>query len=480
MYNSQYIIEHLCDSGKVLLLHTVSGQVVEKNQKIKKLLELVSEHKEEEALNSYGEEIRILKEKKFIFADEDEERRYVNEVLEQAYDHNLKSRTFFLHLTYDCNLSCTYCNYKGIPKERKFMSKEGLENVFEVMNMVVENEECTDVTVVLFGGEPFLCDNREVIERFFVKYREYQVRNKRKEIQTKLIAFSNGVEIGNNEALLLSNKDIISAIYITVNGPDFIHNKTRKFPDGEGSYKKSVEGICYLLDWKIPTWLVTNVNRENIEYLPYIHRLIEEKKWNQSEYFLGSCVSRIKNRFEKDTSCLSENEFLDIIVDMKMSGKLELKYFNFEDMRILKNIMALFGQESSRKDMGSFRNYCVYGCGNRINQYTFSADGYIYPCSAAAGNLRYAIGQFEREICLTTEPKSCWTKRTVFEKKRCSQCKAAFLCGGGCPLESREKNKFWDIPFCPEAEKIIHSYFHCMEMGIQILNRETVYESEEE
>ncbi len=480
MYNSQYMIEHLCDSGKVLLLHMVSGQVVEKTQPVENILELINEGKGEEALAGYAEEIHILKEKKFIFEDKDEERTYVNGTLEQAYAHNLESWTFFLHLTYDCNLSCTYCNYKDIPKEQKFMSMEGLENVFEVMHTVIGNEECTNVTVVLFGGEPFLPDNREVIERFFVKYREFVERNKRKDIQTNLIAFSNGVEISNSKALLSDNHDILSAVYVTVNGPDFIHNKTRKFPDGEGSYDKAVEGVCRLLEWRIPTWLVTNVNRENIEYLSYVHGMIEERGWDRSKYFLGCCVSRIKNRFESDTSCLSENEFLDIIVDMKMSGKLDLKYFNFEDMRILKNIMALFRPGAAGEDEGGFRNYCIYGCGNRINQYTFSADGYIYPCAAAAGNLRYAIGQFEKEISLAAEPEMCWTKRTVFDKKQCSRCKTAFVCGGGCPLESREKNKFWDIPFCPEAKKIVHSYFRCMERGIQILNRETVYESEGE
>ena len=151
MYHSQYIVEHICDSGKVLLLHMVSGQIVEKTQEMEKVLELVNEGKGEEASSRYAEETRILKEKKFLFGDGDEERAYVNGILEQAYAHNLKSWTFFLHLTYDCNLSCTYCNYKDIPKERKFMSLEGLENVFKVMHMVTENEECTDVTVVLFG-----------------------------------------------------------------------------------------------------------------------------------------------------------------------------------------------------------------------------------------------------------------------------------------------------------------------------------------
>ena len=32
MYETQYIVEHLCDSGKVLLLHMVSGQIVEKTK----------------------------------------------------------------------------------------------------------------------------------------------------------------------------------------------------------------------------------------------------------------------------------------------------------------------------------------------------------------------------------------------------------------------------------------------------------------
>lgn len=479
MYETQYIVEHLCDSGKVLLLHMVSGQIVEKTKETEKVLELVKAGKGEEASSRYAEETRILKDKKFLFGDGDEERAYVNGILEQAYAHNLKSWTFFLHLTYDCNLSCTYCNYKDIPKERKFMSLEGLEHAFQVMHKVTENEECTDVTVVLFGGEPFLPDNRKVMERFFVSYREFSDWNKRKNIQTNLIAFSNGVEIGNNRTLLWNNHDILSAVYVTVNGPDFIHNKTRKFPDGEGSYEQAVEGVCRLLEWEIPTWLVTNVNRENMEYLPYIHGLIEEKGWNQSEYFLGCCVSRIKNRFERDDSCLPEHEFLDLVAEMKMSGKLELKYFNFEDMRILKNIMALFHPEAAGTEAGGLRNYCIYGCGNRINQYTFSADGYIYPCAASAGNLKYAIGQFrlKEEICLAEEPGECWTKKTVLEKNRCRQCKTAFVCGGGCPLESREKNKFWDIPFCPEAEKIVHSYFRCLERGIPVLNRETVYES---
>lgn len=477
MQCSRYMIEHVCESGKVLLINMISGRIQEKTPAAEKIFRLIGEGKEEEVQEEYEEELTSLKLKKFLYEKEGEEITYINEVLEQAASHDLKSCTFFLHLNYDCNLSCTYCNYKDIPKERKFMDPEGLERAFEVMRTVAANGECRQITVVLFGGEPFLPENKTVLDKFFIHYRNYKEENIKKEIQTNLLAFSNGVEIENNSTLLSANRDMISAVYVTVNGPDFIHNQTRKFPDGTGSYEKTVQGIDCLLEQQIPTWLVTNISRNNIEYLPDIHNLIEEKGWEKSSYFLGCCVSRIKNRFEEDPVCLSEYEFLNLIVRMKLSGSLKLKYFNFEDMRILKNVMALLDAEETGQESTAFRHYCIYGCGNRINQYTFSADGYIYPCSAAAGNLRYAIGQLKEEPCLQDE--RYWTKRPVLDKKRCTQCKAAFVCGGGCALESREKTGSWDVPFCPEAKKIVHSYLYCMEKGIDIRNRETVYEREE-
>lgn len=478
MQNSKYIIKHLNDSGKTLFINMLSGQVHEKTEDTEKIFTLIENHVEEKALKDYEEEIKLLKNKKFIFENIEEEYVYIHEVLERAAGCSLRSWTFFLHLTYDCNLSCTYCNYKDIPRERKFMTQEGLAKAFKLMRKIREEEEPESMTVVLFGGEPFLPDNRIVLEEFFRKFRELKEENAKTEVETKLLAFSNGVEIINNGGLLCDNRDMISSIYVTVNGPDYIHNRTRKFPDGRGSYEKTLEGIHYLLEKGIPTWMVANISRENIEYLPYIHNLIEAEGFPAYKNFLGCCVSRIKNRFEDDPQCLPEHEFLDMVLDMKLNGGLELKYFNFEDMRILKNIIALFGLEKAGDHTDNFKDYCLYGCGNRINQYTFAADGLIYPCSASAGNLRYAIGRLGEESYLLGDKKSYWTKQSVLDKSMCRQCKMAFICGGGCMLEGREKNKSWDKSYCPEAEKIVHSYFRCVEQGIHILNRETVYESE--
>jgi len=70
-----------------------------------------------------------------------------------------------------------------------------------------------------------------------------------------LLAFSNGVDLLFFKELLEANKKYIKYLFVTLNGPKQIHDKTRILNDGSGSFDYTVEGINTLISLKIPVWL---------------------------------------------------------------------------------------------------------------------------------------------------------------------------------------------------------------------------------
>jgi uncharacterized protein len=106
--------------------------------------------------------------------------------------------------------------------------------------------------------------------------------------------------------------------------------------------------------------------------------------------------------------------------------------------------------------------YCIANYG----RFGFDPDGNIYACGNAAGRKDLAVGRFYPKFYLDRNLLTIWRKRRFIDFRCCNVCKFAFLCGGGCTLQSLLKYD-GKMPYCPSIfENMRVVMDHCFDQLI--------------
>jgi len=464
---THYYIKYKSSKGKYYLVNTLRGTFEEINETIYGDLEKL----ENSQTDISPQSMDFLKDWKVITNDEDE-KSFIKQAYTGFLNRPYKHGTFFFYLSYDCNLSCTYCNYKLITDPvKRTMSIESIDKAFDALYTLLESGvKHEEITLVLFGGEPFLIRNQRLILHFLHRYRALKMRYN---IQYNLIVFSNGIELPYFIKSYKEEIEAISSVYITLSGNEETHNQSRIFLNNKGSYSKVIKGIDFTINSGVKTWLVFNAMQENIHQLHDVNNIIEEKGWNLKDNFLGCCVSRIKSRGDKSVETFTETALVESVISLVKTSSLNLRYFNFEDMRILKNIMLLLNNKSPQ-NIHTQNILQFNGCGNRIYQYSFTPEGEIYPCSPSIGNRELSIGRYIPQLSMEYPLSKAWTFKHEYFSSECNTCNMAFLCGGGCKYSIIKEGL--NTEECDSIRRLFPAFIECIENNIDLVNNETVYE----
>lgn len=152
-----------------------------------------------------------------------------------------KVRMITLELTEQCNLRCGYCIYNDeFDKERGFSKNEmSIETVKAAIDFLAKYGDET-VAIAFYGGEPLL--KFELIK--------YAVEYSKQHIQGKTLTYSmtsNMTLMTREMADFFASVDDFS-ILCSIDGPEEIHDKYRKYSNSQGSYKNAMRGVRYLAE----------------------------------------------------------------------------------------------------------------------------------------------------------------------------------------------------------------------------------------
>lgn len=323
-------------------------------------------------------------------------------------------RVIFI-LTYGCNFKCPYCYEKNISNTKR-MSKEQVNKIFEIYNNNVDK-------IGLFGGEPLLPGNMEII-----KYIIQKSPNSEYSIITNgyyLVEFFD----------VLKNIEITN-IQITLDGEKDLHNKSRYLKNGDGTFDKIMTGIKLYAENKIPIRIRMNVSNENIESCIRLQHEIEHTPWAQAyvKFEMQSLFqekSKTKNKLKEQLYLESINGHKNEMLDRQ--GALTNFLFNNTKLHVK-----------------------IKGCAADYAYRFFDPMGNIYSCILAVGNEGKRVGVYEP--VLKWEDKSM-LKRDITTIPACRQCKYALICGGGCPNAINDKYDVSTTPNCvtmrEEIEEIV-------------------------
>lgn len=308
----------------------------------------------------------------------------------------------YLNVSLDCNLRCKYCY---VADGREFMlATMPLTVATEAVDwLVTRKNHMLPLQIRFFGGEPLL--NMPVIRQTILYCEKLKGKNN---IKFEYFLSTNGTLIDEEVALFLKQYNV--HVKISIDGPESVHNRNRKYADGNGSYEATVRGIRTIQKCGVlPTACVTLEQLTAAQIKMSLEELrsmgIENVQWQAA--VLDSGVSAGDEAHELEAlACQCWEGVLS-----GYDGYLSLFAPGFKKMADPEPVFP--------------------GCGAGINSLMVSPNADLYLCQRFLGQHDFVAGNI-RKGCLNNKLKKIIFESIEAQLENCRNCWLVYLCSKGC------------------------------------------------
>ncbi|GHT21323.1 radical SAM/SPASM domain-containing protein [Bacteroidia bacterium] len=444
------------EEDKYMLLHGYTGAIDIVNEKVMEYLDNISHYQEKNKQLSEST-LKSLEKRGYLTTKTiDEEVLFVKKMANLMHRKaKLTHINFGLLVSYDCNFRCPYCyeakisNYGSRWSKQKF-TKELVDKAYSAMVQIQERREFHSKAILLYGGEPLLKENKDIVT-YIVK--------KGNELGYHFFAITNGYDIEEYADLL--GPKMIERIQITVDGWKPYHNKKRiHYKNGEtfDTIIKNV-GIALKKDIYVGIRMNTDINNfDGIEQLSQYFNQIGFSKFEKFNFNSALLVDYLQSGSNKKVNYMNRTEFCD------RHGKLNVEQ-KFEDWGCSQNLTNAIKK-------GKKLNLSPVYCAAQVGSYIFDPFGKIYSCWESIGKQEALVGDYNEEEIQWTSLLEKMHHRNVGELEKCSKCKYAFLCKGGCLTIAAKEGKEissiqcndYDVTFKAVVNKIYSKHISNMDI----------------
>lgn len=222
------------EAGRYALLNSYTHAFDIVNQNVYQYLKNQSEYWD---ISNETKE-KLVKRGYMTSLSKEDETELVKRLLNKIYDEvRLKNFGFHFIISYDCNLRCVYCYEDPVlngcaclPKCR--ITKEQVDKAYEIIKDK-DKDRTGKRSIHLYGGEPFLAENYEVLE---------YIVQQGKDLGYMFSVTSNGYDLDNYLDFLKENSKIFS-FQITIDGVEDIHNKRKPHYKNKDSFAKIASNV---------------------------------------------------------------------------------------------------------------------------------------------------------------------------------------------------------------------------------------------
>ena len=337
----------------------------------------------------------------------------------------VKPTFFLIDLTEVCNLKCVYCFRK---LENKKMTEEKAIKICDFIKKYCITHKIKHIAIQPWGGEPLT--EFELIK----KIQDYFINT---DIKVKMIIETNAVLINPEIAEELYKRDF--GIGISIDGDKELHNKQRKFLNGNGSYDAVVKGIECL---------------NNAGYIGKLGAIcvITKKNYKEVRKIIGHLANnlhlkRIKFnlvRTNDKSLVLSEKEikkFTNIMFDTV------IEYLEIGQKIIISDIQDRISNIEYRAN----KSICIScGCMSGRKMISFNYKGDIFPCQMSDFETE-KIGNIEDELDLIEMINRTIKTSELYKNiktRKCTKCPWWYYCKGGC-----KSNRVYKYFFAKKNDK---------------------------
>jgi uncharacterized protein len=346
--------------------------------------------------------------------------------------------------TYDCNLRCFYCFQDHMRTNPSFayllkrMTIPMADRIFDAMPQIearhgIAPESKYARPITLFGGEPLLRDNRDLIEHILARAHDGGTR--------AISAISNATDLDAYADLL--GPDGIEQIQVTLDGVPDEHDNRRVYADGTGSFERIARNITMALERGAQISARMNIDRRNISELPQLARIFIEHGWTESPRFVAytAPIHASNDKTERATTFSSWE--LDQALDELRASDPVMEVIGRPDDNLQRRARSIFDAGGTMGGQPTF-------CGAHSGMYVIDRFGDLYACWERTGNEKVRIGQIKPDATVEMDAvnDSMWRTRTVTSNRACAQCRYALFCGGGCAVLAEGRRGRIDTNFC--------------------------------
>ncbi len=361
----------------------------------------------------------------YIYADEASElAAYAQLIDDHLREDSHRNTNQIICPTYSCNLRCVYC-FEHQPHghlTRKIMNQATASKALEAFRRIREQEPGRRYSLGLFGGEPLLLANHAVVHTTLAHAQAESL---------PVMIVSNGVNMPGFISILEKYSAAVMAVQLTIDGPADVHDERRPAAGGRGTFQQVAAAADLLLERGIKVVLRANVDRENLECLPGLTRIAQDRGWADNPSFSCS-LAPVKDHLGSGTipNVTPDAELLSTLLDVYDDDPDSEALFGFLGLQMLTPVAGLIEEEGMTLPR-------VYHCeANYGGFWVAGPDGYLYACPEAIGQPQLAVGRFVPELEIWREARDRWTNRNIGTIPECAGCTIGPLCGGGCAYAS--------------------------------------------
>ena len=401
------------EENKYLLVHGYTGAIDIVDGDIWKEMENYSA-----ASNLSAETIQLLQKRGYLtMKTKEEEHIYVAKIanlLHEAHKRLFKSFSFLI--TYNCNFRCPYCFENGISSNGsawsgQVLSREMVDKAYSAMLNIEPRQELHSKNILLYGGEPLLKENKDVV--CYIVYKGHQ-------LGYKFNVITNGYDLDSYDDLL--SPDLFNMLQITLDGWKEYHDSRRKHYLGIGTFDKIINNIGLALRHQIRVSVRINTDANNFGDIEKLTDLFHKLGYTNNPLFsFHSAVLRFYDttKHNKNIKYLSRDKF---VAKHYAEDKEDIAC---QDFNLYKKFLFCLNEHKSLPIMAA-------SCSAQYGSYLFDPNGDMYTCLETVGMPEHVIGTYGTEILKWTDARRFWFDRNISNSPNCKHCKYALFCGGGC------------------------------------------------
>ncbi|GKT09221.1 hypothetical protein DSTSK_25260 [Desulforhabdus sp. TSK] len=340
--------------------------------------------------------------------------------------HPVPMQTLILQVTEACNLACRYCYYSegdgssGGRRGHRTMSRDVAE---KGIDFLLEHAAAAEkLVLVFFGGEPLL--NLPLISSA-VDYAREKADEKGKHMDFALT--TNGTLLKPEVIQFLVDRDI--GVTVSMDGPQEIHDRNRRFRDGRPSYGAILPGLKELLRASVRKPVVARVTLvdapqavpdilDHLLGLGFAEVGLAPVTTNHPAYqFDASRLDGLMDQFRR-------------LADRFLEAARTNEFLGFSN---LIDLLTVIHQSEVR----------TRPCGAGLGLFAADPEGRLYSCQRFLGEDAFCMGNLFTGLD-GSKVEGFRREAVVDRKPLCMACWARALCAGGCYYEAwvREGSPF--------------------------------------
>jgi len=364
--------------------------------------------------------------------------------------------------TYDCNFRCPYCVEQHRLKNgeawlARVMKDETMDAVFAAVDDY-KARGFSFVSCVLYGGEPFLEKNREVVRCIAEKCRARGI---------KIQASTNGYEL---ESFLDCMEEYqFDHLQVTVDGVKELNDRRRLHKDGLPTYDRILSNVELALQRGVAVSLRVNVGRENLHGIGALVDDLKARGFIEKEKARAEEEKSLK---EKDTGAKTKRGWFryyfkaayddahpeNTVSEQAIIGELMKIGFTAEEASRLERQYVQFAERLSelfKKE--NFPRFSPVYCDAETGLVVVDPFGRVYSCFDAVANEADSVGYVDQDPgrFLWNFNRAKWRVRTTDNMEACRACPYAFICRGGCAFRANYEHGSYFREHCGEIREIV-------------------------